>query len=158
MSQFSGGSKAPTPSSSPPNDSHLNKSNESNIAKETFTTHQRVPSRPLTPPSSGDYNGHGSPLNSSPSNSVHRHKRNSRPLSMVQTYQPRIMDINEDTIPELQPIFSYLNSHSNKLYHEGYFLKLDDQNSRTSTNPSRFCVPLHPLVCRGLTATTCNAC
>lgn len=49
---------------------------------------------------------------------------------MVQTYQPRIMDVNEDTIPELQPVFSYLNSHSNKLYHEGYFLKLDDQNSR----------------------------
>ncbi len=50
---------------------------------------------------------------------------------MVQTYQPRIMDINEDTIPELQPIFSFLNSHANKLYQEGYFLKLDDQNTRT---------------------------
>lgn len=40
------------------------------------------------------------------------------------------MDITEDTIPELQPIFSFLNSHSNKLYQEGYFLKLDDQNTR----------------------------
>lgn len=54
---------------------------------------------------------------------------------MVQTYQPRIMDVNEDTIPELLPVFSYLNSHSNKLYHEGYFLKLDDQNSRKSSIP-----------------------
>ncbi|KAL6869830.1 hypothetical protein ACO1O0_001161 [Amphichorda felina] len=47
------------------------------------------------------------------------------------------MDINEDTIPELQPIFSYLNNHSNKLYHEGYFLKLDDQNSQGKPNPDR---------------------
>jgi CCR4-NOT transcriptional complex subunit CAF120 len=53
---------------------------------------------------------------------------------MVQTYQPPVMDV-EDTIPELQPIFSFLNSHSNKLYQEGYFLKLDDQNTR-ELNPS----------------------
>lgn len=49
---------------------------------------------------------------------------------MVLAHQPPIMDITEDTIPELQPIFSFLNSHSNKLYQEGYFLKLDDQNTR----------------------------
>lgn len=49
---------------------------------------------------------------------------------MVLGHQPAIMDITEDTIPELQPIFSFLNSHSNKLYQEGYFLKLDDQNTR----------------------------
>jgi CCR4-NOT transcriptional complex subunit CAF120 len=54
----------------------------------------------------------------------------SRPMSMVQTYQPPLMELNQDTLPELQPIFTYLNSHSNKLYQEGYFLKLDDQNSR----------------------------
>jgi CCR4-NOT transcriptional complex subunit CAF120 len=50
---------------------------------------------------------------------------------MVQTYQPPLMDVNEDTLPELQPIFTFLNSHGNKLYQEGYFLKLDDQNTRT---------------------------
>jgi CCR4-NOT transcriptional complex subunit CAF120 len=54
----------------------------------------------------------------------------SRPMSMVQTYQPPLMDVNEDTLPELQPIFTFLNSHGNKLYQEGYFLKLDDQNTR----------------------------
>jgi CCR4-NOT transcriptional complex subunit CAF120 len=54
----------------------------------------------------------------------------SRPMSMVQTYQPPLMELTQDTLPELQPIFSYLNSHGNKLYQEGYFLKLDDQNSR----------------------------
>lgn len=49
----------------------------------------------------------------------------------MQTFQPPIMDVGDDTIPELQPIFTFLNSHSNKLYQEGYFLKLDDQNTRT---------------------------
>lgn len=54
----------------------------------------------------------------------------SRPLSMVQTYHPSMMDVSQDTLPELQPIFTFLNSHANKLYQEGYFLKLDDQNTR----------------------------
>lgn len=49
---------------------------------------------------------------------------------MVHTYQPPLMDVSQDTIPELQPIFTFLNSHANKLYQEGYFLKLDDQNTR----------------------------
>lgn len=49
---------------------------------------------------------------------------------MIAGYQAPTMDINEDTIPELQPIFSFLNTHGNKLYQEGYFLKLDDQNTR----------------------------
>lgn len=40
------------------------------------------------------------------------------------------MAINEQTLPELQPIFTLLNSQSNKLYQEGYFLKLDDQDIR----------------------------
>ncbi|KAJ4174049.1 hypothetical protein NW754_013039 [Fusarium falciforme] len=56
---------------------------------------------------------------------------------MVLAHQPPIMDITEDTIPELQPIFSFLNSHSNKLYQEGYFLKLDDQNTQGRPNPDR---------------------
>lgn len=59
-----------------------------------------------------------------------RGRSSSRPLSMIQAYQPPRMDVNEDTIPELQPIFTFLNSHANKLYQEGYFLKLDDQNTR----------------------------
>ena len=61
---------------------------------------------------------------------VQRNRANSRPMSMVQTYQPPLMELGQDTLPELQPVFTYLNSHSNKLYQEGYFLKLDDQNSR----------------------------
>ena len=51
---------------------------------------------------------------------------------MIQTYQPPLMDINDDTPPELQPIFTFLNSHTNKLYQEGYFLKLDDQDISAS--------------------------
>ncbi|KAF9633357.1 hypothetical protein BFW01_g4251 [Lasiodiplodia theobromae] len=55
----------------------------------------------------------------------------SRPISMVQTYQPPLMEVAQDTLPELQPIFTFLNSHSNKLYQEGYFLKLHDLDART---------------------------
>jgi len=44
------------------------------------------------------------------------------------------MDVAQDTLPELQPIFTYLNSHSNKLYQEGYFLKLHDLDSRMSSS------------------------
>jgi len=57
----------------------------------------------------------------------------SRPMSMVYTHQPPIMDLAQDTLPELQPIFTFLNSHSNKLYQEGYFLKLHDLDSREHT-------------------------
>ncbi len=66
----------------------------------------------------------------SPQPRVQRERAPSRPLSMVQTYQPPLMDISQDTLPELQPVFTFLNSHGNKLYQEGYFLKLDDQNTR----------------------------
>ena len=50
---------------------------------------------------------------------------------MIQTYQPMMMDVAQDTLPELQRIFTFLNSHSNKLYQEGYFLKLHDLDTRT---------------------------
>lgn len=62
---------------------------------------------------------------------VQRERAPSRPMSMVQTYQPPLMDVAQDTLPELQPIFTFLNSHGNKLYQEGYFLKLDDQDTCT---------------------------
>ena len=53
----------------------------------------------------------------------------SRPASMVGGYQPPLMD-TQDVLPELGPIFQFLNSHSNKLYQEGYFLKLNDLDNR----------------------------
>jgi CCR4-NOT transcriptional complex subunit CAF120 len=49
---------------------------------------------------------------------------------MAFPYQPPVTDVAQDTLPELQPIFTYLNSHSNKLYQEGYFLKLNDLDIR----------------------------
>jgi len=72
------------------------------------------------------YNVNGS----SPQPRAQRERAPSRPMSMVQAYQPPLMDVSQDTLPELQPIFTFLNSHGNKLYQEGYFLKLDDQNTR----------------------------
>ena len=56
----------------------------------------------------------------------------SRPMSMIQTYQPPVMEVGADTLPELQRIFTFLNSHSNKLYQEGYFLKFHDTDARMS--------------------------
>lgn len=84
---------------------------------------------PSTPPGPAQ---HPSNMSSgeSPQPRVQRERAPSRPMSMVQTYQPPLMDVSQDTLPELQPIFTFLNSHSNKLYQEGYFLKLDDQNTR----------------------------
>ncbi|KAF1969015.1 hypothetical protein BU23DRAFT_513831 [Bimuria novae-zelandiae CBS 107.79] len=57
-------------------------------------------------------------------------RMSSRPLSMIQTYQPPVMEVSQDTLPELQRIFTFLNSHSNKLYQEGYFLKFHDTDTR----------------------------
>ncbi|KAK3117394.1 hypothetical protein LTR53_001308 [Teratosphaeriaceae sp. CCFEE 6253] len=71
------------------------------------------------------------PTFNTPSRARADSRANTRPNSMIQTYQPPQMDLlAADTPPELQPIFSFLNSHSNKLYQEGYFLKLHDLDSR----------------------------
>ena len=48
---------------------------------------------------------------------------------MIGGYLPPQMDTN-DTVAELFPVFTFLNSHSNKLYQEGYFLKLNDLDTR----------------------------
>lgn len=50
----------------------------------------------------------------------------SRPMSIVQPYTPPTMEVQQDTLPELQPIFNFMNNHSTKMYTEGYFLKLTD--------------------------------
>ncbi|TGZ79621.1 hypothetical protein EX30DRAFT_365148 [Ascodesmis nigricans] len=50
----------------------------------------------------------------------------SRPLSMIHMYNQPTPQIAPDEKPELMPIFNFLNIHSQKLYTEGYFLKLVD--------------------------------
>ncbi|PHH91438.1 hypothetical protein CDD83_446 [Cordyceps sp. RAO-2017] len=138
MSQFSTGTRTPSPSSSPPNEPSVLRLKHKSDALPTTVQQIDPIRRPVTPPSNPDY---GTPLNGSPRNSStspsQRPRSTSRPLSIVQAYQPPLMDINEDTIPELQPIFTFLNSHSNKLYQEGYFLKLDDQNTQGKPNSDR---------------------
>ncbi|ROV89968.1 hypothetical protein VMCG_10118 [Cytospora schulzeri] len=127
MSQLSGHStRDPSPSSSPTNESP-------NPLRATKPHRNSTPIRPPSPihPSSPV----DTPVTNSPKG---RNRSNSgRPLSIVQTFQPPLMDVSDDTIPELQPIFTFLNSHSNKLYQEGYFLKLDDQNTHGRPNPDR---------------------
>ena len=70
------------------------------------------------------------PAKDSPAPRTRTERASSRPSSMIQAYQPPMMEIAQDTVPELQPIFTFLNSHSNKLYQEGYFLKLNDLDTR----------------------------
>ena len=83
---------------------------------------------PTMPVGSSQYNTDGN--GGQPRVQRERAVSSSRPLSMIETYHPSMMDVSQDTLPELQPIFTFLNSHANKLYQEGYFLKLDDQNTR----------------------------
>ncbi len=97
-------------------------------------TSASAPSNP--PPTQQDIHSSSSPQHfkgparESPTPRPKAERPTSRPMSMVQTYQPPVMEIAQDTIPELLPIFTFLNSHSNKLYQEGYFLKLNDLDSR----------------------------
>lgn len=78
-----------------------------------------------------------SPATESPTPRTRTERAASRPASMIQAYQPPMMEIAQDTIPELQPIFTFLNSHSNKLYQEGYFLKLNDLDTHGRPNADR---------------------
>ncbi|GAP84941.2 putative SKG3 protein [Rosellinia necatrix] len=131
--------------STPPNDNRksLYLGKNPNAAKSDFF-HRRSHARAVssTVPASPLWVDHDSlPLASSTitvaDRNRSRNRSSARPLSMVQVYQPPRMDVTEDTIPELQPIFTFLNSHANKLYQEGYFLKLDDQNTQGKPNPDR---------------------
>ncbi|KKP05561.1 SKG3 [Trichoderma harzianum] len=138
MSHFSSGRKTPTSSPSSPPSDEVPFSSKFKVKKRHSLAHIDLRNSPpdSTPSPQSDY---GTPVNiDAPIRRNRSSSRNSaRPMSIIQTYQPPVMEVNEDTIPELQPIFSLLNSHSNKLYHEGYFLKLDDQNTQGKPNPDR---------------------
>ncbi|KAI5801544.1 PH domain protein [Peziza echinospora] len=54
--------------------------------------------------------------------------RNSPSIKPFSIDQPPLLDVKHETPAELLPVFSYLSSHSKKLYTEGYFLKLADLN------------------------------
>ncbi|CAI7653777.1 unnamed protein product [Penicillium viridicatum] len=69
------------------------------------------------------------PTESSSVSSGPRGGNGSRPASMIFSRNPPLMQQAGDTPPELSPIFSFLNIHTSKVYHEGYFLKLNDQDS-----------------------------
>jgi len=107
---------SPSPHAPRPDPTPTPPSEEEDDAPSPFSINTSPPSSP---------NGNGTGYN----------KRSSRPLSLVQTHRPHMMDVNADTPPELQPIFSFLNAHSNKLYQEGYFLKLDDQDLSKKQEP-----------------------
>ncbi|KAI5798876.1 hypothetical protein EDC01DRAFT_628728 [Geopyxis carbonaria] len=47
-------------------------------------------------------------------------------MSMMQPYKPPRVSIEAETLPELHHILNFMNNHSEKVYTEGYFLKLTD--------------------------------
>ncbi|KAK4201268.1 hypothetical protein QBC40DRAFT_306072 [Triangularia verruculosa] len=129
-----------SPSTSPPLQSSptlqgsptLQDSSESELPSDSTAD-----TTPATSPEN-EYAPVGKELTSSPPLSPqHRAKRRERPRSLSQTYRPRIMELSSQTPAEFLPIFSLLNSHSNKLYQEGYFLKLDDQDIKGNPNTDR---------------------
>lgn len=131
MSAFGGPPKSPTPTPTPP--------------RQTTAPEATSTSTPKQLP--------GPAQDSSTPTRTRTERSSSRPMSLVQAYQPPLMEIAQDTLPELQPIFTFLNSHSNKLYQEGYFLKLNDLDSRmwSIDIPWRLAAKLF---CRG--TTTCR--
>lgn len=141
MSQWGGGPRSPTTDdlkelpgrhakSTPPSrdPSEMERTRKLNL--DTDTSSQSIRGY------RADAHGQASPHSPSTQSRARAESRaNTRPNSMIQTYNPPQMELAVDTPPELAPIFSYLNSHSNKLYQEGYFLKLHDLDS--SGRPSR---------------------
>ena len=136
MSQW-GGPRSPT-TDAPPSP------NRENTPSGTLRKAQPPPALDTTTPQGSatklDQLAKDSPTKATtntPSRSRADSRAASRPLSMVQSYNPPQVDAVNDTPPELMPIFTLLNSHSNKLYQEGYFLKLHDLDSRGRPSPDR---------------------
>ena len=135
VSQFSSASRTPAPLPSPPEETATlsSKPGHDPILAQQIVDQERLrPITPTSPPASTS-----SAASSSKGSAQTRRRASSRPASISGGYQPPLMEVNEDTLPELQPVFSLLNSHSNKLYQEGYFLKLEDQNNRKSRDEDR---------------------
>jgi CCR4-NOT transcriptional complex subunit CAF120 len=111
MSTFSQKLQHPGTSSSPFPQHHDHKTPTASVA-------DAIPSNENSPSPRRDAVLSSSSLNFRPGRSA------SQPASII--YQPHMTESVQDTPPELLPIFAFLNSHSNKLYQEGYFLKLND--------------------------------
>ena len=142
MSQWGGGPRSPT-TEAPPSPTTL----KPPLAENTPPSKKPASIDTITPQASAlelDTYPKNPPLSPSqpavfatPSRARADSRANTRPNSMYQNYQPPQVDVAADTPPELQPIFSFLNSHSNKLYQEGYFLKLHDLDSRGRPSAER---------------------
>ncbi|OJD18924.1 hypothetical protein AJ78_01110 [Emergomyces pasteurianus Ep9510] len=106
-----------TKGSSPPSASTL--STASPTSNSLFS-HQRHNTDPLPISQVPSTTAAGTPLHTLKK----LDRTGSRPASAA--YPPTIMETPSETVPELEPILNYLNSQTNRLYQEGYFLKLND--------------------------------
>ncbi|KAH9826739.1 Pleckstrin homology domain [Teratosphaeria destructans] len=144
MSQWAPGSRSPSADAAAPPSPTTNKPpviENDQPSRGVLKKQQSLRINTETPPaarSQHDFHAPNSPRSpSTPSRARGDSRVQARPLSMIQTYNPPQMDVATDTPPELQPIFTFLNSHSNKLYQEGYFLKLHDLDTRGRPSADR---------------------
>ncbi|CAG7926154.1 unnamed protein product [Penicillium olsonii] len=93
----------------------------SNVTPANVTPADTPPRWQTPPPDAPSPSTELSPVSAGP-----RDGTTSRPASMIFSRNPPLMQHAGDTPPELSPIFSFLNIHTNKVYQEGYFLKLND--------------------------------
>nr|POF07881.1 protein skg3 [Quercus suber] len=131
---------SPTTSKYPPRDGNVTPLPNPPISADTpdpYATDKQPAQADQPLPQTAQQTVHSRTPSRTPSRARGDSRVGARPLSMIQTYQPPQMDVAQDTPPELQPIFSFLNSHSNKLYQEGYFLKLHDLDTRGRPSPDR---------------------
>ncbi|KAF2772104.1 hypothetical protein EJ03DRAFT_348918 [Teratosphaeria nubilosa] len=143
MSQWAPGSRSPSAEAAPPSPT----TNKPPVAENdppsrgVLKKQQSLRINTESPPaakSQHDFHAPNSPRSpTTPSRARGDSRVQARPLSMIQTYNPPQMEVATDTPPELQPIFTFLNSHSNKLYQEGYFLKLHDLDTRGRPSADR---------------------
>ncbi|KIX97619.1 uncharacterized protein Z520_06397 [Fonsecaea multimorphosa CBS 102226] len=103
------------------------------LAKSSSPGHTEVVDKDL--PSPARYQDSPTPTET-PQTTPRTDRVVSRPTSMV--YTPPSMELDrENHIEELRPVFSFLSSHGNKLYQEGYFLKLNDLDTHGRPNADR---------------------
>lgn len=112
-------------------------SNQANNRKRDSSASFALESPSLSAVSTTSPNAPSPVAEGSPTGTLSRERRASRPSSAAFSHKPPQLDVSGDTPAEIQPIFALLNSHANKIYQEGYFLKLNDLDTHGRPCPDR---------------------
>ena len=70
--------------------------------------------------------------------------------ALFPTHQVSLEEVEFESTPELEPIFSYLSTQANKLYYEGYLLRLNDLDiSECAVGSMAYCIYLTDILVDG---------